>query len=157
MSIKHHSTVLSKPSQDSLTILLVDDHPDDVFLTVRALKKANMHNVIIRNHGRDALDFLRGRSDEDNDPDARFPDLILVDINMPVMNGLEMIEELKSDSGHKSIPVIVLSSSFNPKDHDACRALGVDAYLTKPCEANDFARVVESLAIPYYIKSHMTS
>jgi CheY-like chemotaxis protein len=131
----------------SRTILLVDDNPNDIFLAVRALRKADFKNVIVRNHGKEALEFLHSTSDGNNDSKAA-PEILIVDINMPIMNGMELIRALRADPLLGQLPVIVLSSSFNPKDQNTCKELGVHTYLIKPTSPNDFKSAIAELDLP---------
>jgi two-component system response regulator len=130
------------------TILLVEDQPDDVFLTLRALRMGNLHRIIVKHHGQEALDFLRNAYGENSDAEKIYPDMIILDINMPIMNGIEMLREMRADPLLEKLPVVVLSSSSNPRDLDECRELGVIAYISKPPEKKDIVEILRLLDAP---------
>ncbi len=133
-----------EPQKGWQKILLVDDQPDDLFLTMRALKLASFSKVTVMHNGQEALAFLRNSSGGENDSREALPDLVIVDINMPVMNGVEMIKEMRKDPELSHVRVIVLSSSTNPRDKEQCLAMGVTGYLTKPPLPADLKRVIDS-------------
>jgi len=120
------------------SILLVEDQPDDQFLTLRTLRKFSFCNVSVANEGEEALRFLRDVREEAAGQRPAFPELIILDLRMPKVDGFEFLEVIRSDSETRDIPVIVLSSSPQQKDRDRCRQLGVKAYLNKPLEVAAF-------------------
>ena len=130
------------------TVLLVEDHPDDEFLMLRALHKARINRVIVKHDGCEALDFLRSISGGDNNGETPPPELIIIDINMPIMNGIEMLREMRADPSLKKLPVAVLTSSLNPRDIENCMELGICAYLSKPAEPKDIVHLLSKLDPP---------
>ncbi len=117
-------------------ILLIEDNPDDAGLTIRTLKKNNLGNHLIHlEDGQDALDFL---FNEEN----RMPKLILLDLKMPRVDGIEVLRKLKSDEKKRSIPVVVLTSSKEEKDIVEAHKLGVNAYIVKPVDFDQFVKAV---------------
>src|SRR5579872_6647103 len=115
--------------QTSLDILLVEDNDGDVEMTQRACRDNPTCTISVANDGIEALDFLfrRGKF-----PDARIPQLILLDLNMPRMNGKEFLEIVKQDPKLKIIPVIMLTSSDSTKDIHECYERHVNCYVVKP-------------------------
>jgi len=121
-------------------ILLVEDRPQDVRLTLRALKKAGYDDVTVTvaEHGRKALDLLRDPANS-----AR-PDLILLDWMMPLVNGEEVLREIRQDARLRRIPVIVLTTSRSERDVNCAYDCGCNAYLTKPVAPEEFQEKIES-------------
>jgi len=127
------------------TILLVEDNPDDVALTLRALKMNHILNkVIVARDGSEALDFLFGTGDS---PPMETPELILMDINMPKINGLELLERIRDNESTKLLPVVVLTTSDEDRDRIDSYRLGANSYISKPVEFEEFNKVVKNLGI----------
>ncbi len=125
------------------TILIVEDSPEDYEATKRALRKSGLRNTI--EHcidGDDALDFLYQRGEYS---DARRPGIILLDLNMPGTDGREVLQDIKSNDELKMIPVIVLTTSNDERDIDACYKAGANSYVAKPVGLNDFLRAIQRL------------
>ena len=133
-------------------ILLVEDNPHDAELTMRALKKNHMANNIIHlTDGEIALEYLFGKGKyEDRDISSK-PKLILLDLKMPKVNGIEVLEALKNDESTKKIPVVVLTSSRENPDVEKCYALGANSYIVKPVEFESFTKVVVELGLYWLI------
>ena len=130
----------------TVEILLVDDNIGDVVLTKEALKGANFTNrVSIARNGFEALDFLRHTG---KFADAPTPDLILLDINMPLKNGCEVLEEIRRDEELKLIPIVILTSSEAEDDIRRAYALGANCYVTKPADLDEMVKIVQ--AIDYF-------
>jgi two-component system, chemotaxis family, response regulator Rcp1 len=126
-----------------IEILLVDDDPGDVRLTREALKDGKVSNVVhVAEDGAAALAFLRG---EPPYPDARRPDLILLDLNMPKKDGKEVLAEVKADPGLRRIPVVVLTTSEAEQDVAQSYDLHANAYVRKPIDLEQFIRAVQSI------------
>jgi len=124
-------------------ILLVEDNPGDVRLTIEVLKDAKLcNNIHVAGDGVEAIDFLRRR---DSHAAAVRPDLILLDLNLPRMDGREVLEEIKADPDLKHIPVVVLTTSSAEQDILKSYALHANCYITKPVDLEQFARVVSSI------------
>lgn len=117
-------------------ILLVEDNEGDILLTVDAFEESKFQTqVSVARNGQEALDFLNKRGEFSN---AQRPDLILLDINIPIYNGLEILEEIKKDESLKKIPVIMLTTSSNQKDIDKAYSNYCNSYIQKPLEMSDF-------------------
>ena len=128
-------------------ILLVEDDPRDVELTMTALEEYNLTNeVVVARDGAEALDYLycRGsfkmRSNEN-------PAVLLLDLKLPKVDGLEVLKQIKSDENLKMIPVVVLTSSREERDKIASYKLGVNAYVVKPVDFHEFVNAIKELGV----------
>lgn len=129
-------------------ILLVEDSPEDCEATVRALRSAGLANPIVHcADGDDALDFLRrrGRYAAYAATMTPRPGLVLLDINLPGTDGREVLAEIKADASLQLIPVIMLTSSSDPRDVDACYRAGANSYMTKPVGLQGLMDAVQHL------------
>lgn len=132
--------------KNGVEILLVEDSVSDAELTIRALKKSNLANNLIHlKNGAEALDFIFTRGAYSMRDPQDVPKVILLDLKMPKVNGLEVLAEIRRDERTKTIPVVVLTSSREDPDIDACYALGVNSYIVKPVEFNKFFKAVSEL------------
>ena len=137
-------------NKDIIEILLIEDNPDDAVLAVRALQKQNLANKLVHlKDGAEALDFLFHEGHADNVA-KNGPRVILLDLKMPKVNGMEFLERLKSDDRTKAIPVVVLTSSAEDPDIERCYKLGANSYIVKPVEFENFAKTVADLGM-YWI------
>ena len=128
-------------------ILLVEDNPHDVELTLRALKKHNLANQVhVARDGQEALDFLFGDGPSFGIKCNRLK-VILLDLKLPKVSGLEVLQKLKSDERCKTVPVVVLTSSQEDQDIQECYKLGVNSYVVKPVEFEAFAKTVADLGL----------
>jgi two-component system response regulator len=126
-------------------ILLVEDNPNDAELAIRALKKNNLANNLVHlEDGQEALDYLY---DENNE----MPKLILMDVKMPRVDGIEVLRKLKSDEKRKTIPIVMLTSSKEDKDIIDAYNLGVNAYIVKPVDFDQFVKAVTQLGFFWMI------
>ena len=127
-------------------ILLVEDSPEDFEATERALRKAGLRNPIFRCvDGEDALDFLYQRGTYADGAGAPRPDIILLDLNLPGTDGREVLAEIKTDPVLKQIPVVVLTTSSDQRDIDACYKSGANSYVQKPVDMDGFIKAIERL------------
>jgi len=137
------------------TILLVEDNPDDEALTLRAFDKSNIHNkVIVKRDGAEALAYLfPGDGDGDGDgngngnDDAPYPALILLDLNLPKVGGLEVLRRMRADERTQMIPVVVLTSSKLEEDVLVSYRNGANAYVRKPVKFSEFTEAVKALGV----------
>ncbi len=121
-------------------ILLVEDNPDDAGLTIRALKKHNLSNHLLHlQDGEEALNFLFSKDL------SQLPKLILLDLKMPKVDGIEVLRKLKADPDKKIIPVVVLTSSKEERDIIESYKLGVNAYIVKPVDFDKFVQAVSEI------------
>lgn len=129
-------------------ILLVEDNPADVELTVRALRAENLRNHIhIARDGEEALDFLFCRGPSSERGFEHPPRVILLDLKLPKVDGLEVLRQVKSDPRTKAIPVIILTASKEEKDLVNGYQLGVNSYIQKPVDFDQFRATVKQLGL----------
>lgn len=131
-----------------IQILLIEDSEDDAELTKRALRQHNLGNNLIHlRDGAEALEFIfcKGQFSERNI--AMVPKVILLDLNMPKVSGLEVLQRIKNDERTRNIPVVVMTSSREQQDLVSSYKLGVNAYVVKPVEFEAFARAVADLGL----------
>jgi len=125
----------------AVEILLIEDNPQDAELAIRALKKNNLANHLLHlEDGQEALDFL---FDEKNE----MPRLILLDLKMPKVDGLDVLRKLKTDEKKRIIPVVVLTSSKEERDIIETYKLGVNAYIVKPVDFDQFVKAVTQVGL----------
>jgi CheY-like chemotaxis protein len=128
-------------------ILIVEDDPNDVELTVTALTDYNLANeVVVTRDGQQALDYLYCRG-EFNTRSTDNPAVMLLDLKLPKVGGLEVLQQIKSDERLKMIPVVVLTSSHEEKDMMRSYRLGVNAYVVKPVDFHEFVNAVKELGV----------
>ncbi len=144
-----NATAANHSSPAIIDILLIEDDPDDAELTVNALAAGRLANrVHIVGDGPQALDFLFAAGEYSNRRDA-LPQLIMLDLTLPKLNGLEVLQRLKRDPRTQNIAVIVLTGSTNEADIDECKRLGVEQFIVKPVEFSAFNRVVQQHSFPW--------
>ncbi|MTK63576.1 MAG: response regulator [Methanobacterium sp.] len=138
-------------SLDETEILLVEDNPTDAELTMRALKRKNLINKLVWvKDGAEALDFIFAKGEFlDRNPED-LPKLILLDLRMPKVDGLEVLHKIKENESTKNIPVVVLTSSKEDRDIVESYKLGVNSYVSKPVEFDEFIEAVSTMGF-YWI------
>ena len=130
-------------SPEGIQILLVEDNPKDVELTLYALKKHNLANLVhVARDGAEALDFFFGPN-----PAKEHPRLVLLDLKLPKVSGLEVLERLKADPATRTIPVVVLTTSGQDEDMVRSYALGVNSYLRKPIDFREFVDAANAIGL----------
>ena len=126
-------------------ILIVEDDPNDVELTLTALGEYNLANeVVVARDGQEALDYLYGRGAFEGRDDEN-PAVMLLDLKLPKISGLEILQQIKTDERLKTIPIVVLTSSHEEKDVMRSYSLGVNAYVVKPVDFHEFVNAVKEL------------
>jgi two-component system, response regulator len=129
-------------------ILLVEDNPDDVELTLHAFKKNRIKNeVVVANDGAEALDYLFGTGQYSGRDLSIMPAVILLDIKLPKIDGLEVLKKLRSQPQTQYIPVVILTSSKEDQDILNSYRLGVNSYVRKPVDFTQFTEAVNSLGL----------
>ena len=133
-------------------ILLVEDNPDDVELTRIAFAEAKIANdLIVMGDGAQALDYLFARGDySDRDP-TDLPSIILLDLNLPKVDGREVLQAIRANAATKSLPVVVLTTSAEPFDVEASYALGVNSYIQKPVSFEQFVWAVKQVGLYWLV------
>lgn len=127
-------------------ILLVEDNEDDVLLTLRALKGLNLLNrVEVVRDGAEAVEFLFGEGKHSGRAKSMLPQLILLDINLPRLSGIEVLKRVKSAESTKTIPIIMLTTSGQEKDMKAAYEFGANSYIRKPVESEAFQQAINNL------------
>ena len=134
--------------EHAVEIMLVEDDPQDLELALRALKKAKVTNHIhVSRDGAEALDFIFCRGDFVDRKIQHGPKVILLDLKLPKISGLEVLMQLKGDERTRQIPVVVLTSSKEQRDVVESYRLGVNSYIVKPVNFESFARAIETMGL----------
>jgi CheY-like chemotaxis protein len=137
----------SMTSHQPVTILLVEDDAGHALLIEKNLRRAGIaNNIITLDDGQKAVDFLLKQGDYSGD-DHPAPLLILLDLNLPVLNGYQVIEIIKHDDRTKQIPIVVLTTTDNPHEVSRCYELGCNVYVTKPVEYEQFSDAIRTLGL----------
>ena len=136
-------------------ILLVEDNPDDVELTRIAFREAKVaNNLVVVNDGAEALDYLFARGAfADRDPDD-LPSIVLLDLNLPKVDGREVLQAIRANEKTRSLPVVVLTTSTEPFDVEASYALGVNSYIQKPVDFERFVWAVQQVGLYWLVLNH---
>jgi CheY-like chemotaxis protein len=146
------STGNGTSSRQMVELLLVEDDPTDVELTVRAFKKARITNPLhVVRDGAEALDFIFANVDQKNPQSAL---LVLLDLNLPRMSGLDVLRRIKADTRTQDIPVIVLTVSTRDRDITECRRLGAQDYIVKPVVFENFSEITPRLSLAWTLVRH---
>lgn len=133
-------------------ILLVEDNPDDEELTLRALRKSNITNrVVVARDGAAALDYLFVRGDHAGRDPGELPQVILLDLKLPKIDGLEVLRRLRSDARTKLLPVVILTSSVEEQDIMRGYDLGANSYIRKPIDFTQFVEAVRQLGLYWLV------
>jgi two-component system, response regulator len=133
-------------------ILLVEDNPDDEALTLRALKKNNIRNdVVVARDGVEALDYLLGRGVHLGRDTSRLPQLVLLDLKLPKLDGLEVLRAIRVDERTKRLPVVILTSSKEDNDLLDGYESGANSYVRKPVDFTAFAEAVRQLGLYWLV------
>lgn len=128
-------------------ILLAEDDPNDVELTISALSDYNLANdILVVRDGVEALDYLYRRGTFAQEPTGN-PIVILLDLKMPKLDGIQVLKQIKSDGHLKMIPVVILTSSNESQDLERCYQLGANAYVVKPVKFTDFVEAVRGIGV----------
>jgi two-component system response regulator len=135
-------------NNEEIEILLIEDSDLDAEITIRALRKSNVAENIVRlDDGAEALDFLFGNGDYADRNTAHKPKLILLDLKMPKVDGIEVLEKIKANPDTSRIPVVVLTSSREDPDIDKCYRLGANSYIVKPVGFDNFSKAISQLGM----------
>ncbi|MEG6523864.1 response regulator [Desulfotomaculum sp. 1211_IL3151] len=137
-------------------ILLVEDNPDDEFLTLKALKKNNLANdVVVARDGVEALDYLFGTGIYEGRDTSFMPEVMLLDLKLPKVSGLEVLKRMRSDARTKFVPVVVLTSSIEERDLVESYQLGANSYVRKPVNFIEFTEAVRQLGLYWMVLNQL--
>ena len=129
----------------SQTILIVEDSDEDYEVTERALRDSNLANPLARcEDGQETLDYLYGEGQYANDSSPK-PGIILLDLNMPGIDGRKVLKKIKADANLKEIPVVVLTTSSDERDIEECYQMGANTYIAKPVDMDSFMQAIKQL------------
>jgi two-component system, response regulator len=133
-------------------ILLVEDNPDDEELTLRALKKNKIgNNLAVARDGAEALDFLFGTGAYSNRDINNLPQVVLLDLNLPKVDGLEVLRRIRKNETTRLLPVVILTSSKEQQDIVKGYALGANSYIRKPVDFNQFVEAIRQLGLYWLV------
>ena len=143
---------------NEVEILLVEDNIDDANLTIRALKKHRLANNLYHvKDGAEAFDFIYAQGQYSERDIQSKPKLILLDLKMPKVSGIEVLQKIKSDKSTKAIPVVVMTSSKEDPDIKICYDLGVNSYLVKPVDFEGFFNMVSDLGMYWMVLNEVSN
>ncbi|MBZ0284783.1 MAG: response regulator [Anaerolineae bacterium] len=138
------------------TILLVEDNPDDEALTLRAFKKSNLKNdVVVARDGVEALDYLFATGTYADRDVSLLPQLILLDLKIPKIEGLEVLRRIRADDRTRLLPVVILTSSKEQEDLINSYSLGANSYIRKPVDFTQFAQAVQQLGLYWLVLNEL--
>ncbi len=141
--------------KDIVEVLLVEDNARDAELTIRALKRHNLANQLVHvEDGAEALDFLLGRGKYEGRRTDRSPKVVLLDLKLPKVNGLEVLRIMKEDKRLRTIPVVVVTSSAEDPDMQAAYNLGANSYVVKPVQFDAFMEAMSKLGVYWLMLNH---
>ncbi len=139
---------------DNIEILFVEDSLDDAMLTIRALKKSGFTNKLHHvTDGAEALEFIYCKGIYAVRNIKNHPKLILLDLKMPKVSGLQVLERIKSDPELRSIPIVMLTSSNEGPDIERCYALGANSYIVKPVDSDNFFHAIKEIGLYWMVLS----
>jgi two-component system, response regulator len=137
---------------EEIEILIIEDNISDAEMTIRALRKNNLANNLLHvQDGEEGLDYIFCRGKYAGRRIENIPRVILLDLKMPKVNGIEVLQQIKEDERTKCIPVVILTSSKEDPDIKACYKLGVNSYVVKPVAFDSFAKAVSELGLYWMI------
>jgi CheY-like chemotaxis protein len=143
----HYSSAAVARTDDKV-ILLVDDDPNDVELTLRAFRNNPLGNKIVVAHdGIEALDYLRGTGEHAGRDASQLPQVVLLDLNLPLLDGLEVLRRIRAEERFRRLPIVILTSSNEDSDKLAGYGLGANSYVRKPVDFKEFSEAVTRLGL----------
>lgn len=138
--------------EDRRIILLVEDNPDDVALTLRAFKKSNILNkMVVAKDGVEALDYLFANGTYDGRDTKVMPQIVLLDLKLPKLDGMEVLRRIRADERTKLLPVVILTSSKEEQDVVNGYNLGANSYIRKPVDFSQFSEAIQQLGLYWLV------
>jgi CheY-like chemotaxis protein len=146
-------------NHNSVEVLLVEDNTSDAELTIRELKKHNMANNLVHvKNGEEALDFIFATGKYAGTREVQYsPKVVLLDIQMPKVNGIEVLQKIRNDPRTKATPVVILTSSKEDPDIQRCYSLGANSYIVKPVNFEGFAQAIKNLGFYWLLMNQPPS
>ena len=136
-------------------MLLIEDNPDDAELTRIAFAEAGIDSqLVVVGDGAEALDYLFARGTYAQRDPADLPSIVLLDLNLPKLDGREVLQSLRANPATRGLPVVVLTTSTEPFDVEASYALGVNSYIRKPVDFGKFVEVVKQIGLYWLVLNH---
>lgn len=133
-------------------IFLIEDNPGDVELTKRALKKGHiMNELVVAEDGKEALDYLFNTGKYADQPEHQLPTLTLLDLKLPLIDGLEVLRRIRSSESTRRMPVVILTSSIEEQDLTSSYDLGVNSYIRKPVDFTQFVQAIQHLGLYWLV------
>jgi len=133
-------------------LLLVEDNPDDEMLTIRALQKHNLANeIVVARDGQEALDYLFGEGEYEARDEEELPQVILLDLKLPKVDGLQVLERIRANPRTRAVPVVVLTSSNEEQDIIRSYDLGANSYVRKPVDFEQFVEAARQLGLYWLV------
>lgn len=137
-------------------ILLVEDNQDDEDLTVRALRKGNISNeIVVVRDGAEAIDFIFAQGNFSDRDVKQKPQVVLLDLKLPKVNGIEVLKKIRESSTTKTLPVVVLTSSREERDLIDSYNYGVNSYICKPVDMNQFSTAIQQLGLYWLVLNEL--
>ncbi|MEN5059630.1 response regulator [Luteimonas sp. TWI1416] len=137
------------------TILLIEDNPDDAELTRIAFAEARIDGrLVVVGDGAEALDYLFARGRHAGRDASQLPSIVLLDLNLPKLDGREVLQALRASPATRGLPVVVLTTSTEPFDVEASYAMGVNSYIRKPVDFGKFVEVVKQIGLYWLVLNH---
>ncbi|MBL8117186.1 MAG: response regulator [Anaerolineae bacterium] len=137
-------------------ILLVEDNPDDELLTIRAFEKVNLGNqIVVARDGVEALDYLFGTGAYSGRDISVLPEVVLLDLKLPKIDGLEVLQRIRAHEQTRLLPVVVLTSSAEQRDVVESYSLGANSYIRKPVDFLQFIDAVQQLGLYWLVLNHL--
>ena len=138
-------------------ILLAEDNPDDVILTQRAFKKSNLLNeIVVVKDGQEALDYLFAKGKHKDRDKNVMPELILLDLKMPKLDGLQVLKQIRENPRTKQLPIVILTTSKEENDIVESYCLGANSFITKPVDFEQFVEAVKQLGLYWLVLNQST-
>jgi|ERR1051326_5246165 CheY-like chemotaxis protein len=136
------------------TILLVDDNPDDIDLTMRSFREHHLHNrTVVANDGVEALDYLFGTGTHAGRDVHRLPKVVVLDLKMPRINGMDVLKKIRADERTRKLPVVIFTSADEDKEMTECYQNGCNSYVQKPVDMGQFMKASADVGVYWTVRN----